>query len=220
VDVHRVLGPDGTADSWTVAEEIVRFGQSGLDILNLSFVCYTEDGQPPLVLSTALDRLPPDLVVVAAAGNHGDIPDPEAKDESTPTAKDQAKKAGWPAALDDVIAVGAVVDATAEKPKLAEFSPDAPWVDVLAPGVDLKSTFLPCASKDKDAKPDDFPNGWATWSGTSFAAALVSGAIAAATDPGRVSARSAALDIFAALERSPAPTIGETQAKVLNVPTF
>jgi len=222
VDVHCVLEHDGKADSWDVAEEIVRFGQSGLDILNLSFVCYTEDGQPPLVLSTAVDRLPPDLVVVAAAGNHGEVQDPEPKSESEPTPKDQARKAGWPAALDDVIAVGAVVDATKKEAELAPFSPNAPWVDVLAPGVDLKSTFLPsaCVEDDMEAEPMDFPDCWAIWSGTSFAAGLVSGAIAAAADPGRRSARSAAQDLFAALERSDAPRIGNTRAKVLNVPTF
>src|SRR5205823_5768473 len=50
---------------------IVEFGRTGMDILNLSFACYTEDGQPPLALSTAIARLDPNIVVVAAAGNHG-----------------------------------------------------------------------------------------------------------------------------------------------------
>jgi subtilisin family serine protease len=164
------------------------------------------------------------LVVVAAAGNHGAVKDPDPTGgKSEPTVKNQARKAGWPAALDDVIAVGAVVDATKKEAELASFSPDAPWVDVLAPGVDLKSTFLPRTCKKDDngvVKEEEFPEGWATWSGTSFAAGLVSGAIAAAADPGRRSARSAAQDLFAALERSDAPRIGNTRAKVLNVATF
>ena len=64
VQVRRVLGADGTAESWDVAEEIVRFGRD-LDILNLSFVCHTEDGEAPLVLAAAIERLDPYLVVVA-----------------------------------------------------------------------------------------------------------------------------------------------------------
>src|SRR5206468_3690773 len=83
VDVRRVLDEHGQAESWTVANEIVRFGSSGLDVLNLSFVCYTEDGQPPLVLATAVDRLPSELVVVAAAGNHGDVADEQQRGRVT-----------------------------------------------------------------------------------------------------------------------------------------
>ena len=57
VDVRGVLSDvDGESDSWTVAKEIVALGRDHVDVLNLSFVCYTEDGQPPLVLATAIDR--------------------------------------------------------------------------------------------------------------------------------------------------------------------
>ena len=58
----------------------------------------------------------------------------------------------------------------------APFSPDAPWVDALAPGVDVVST---C-----DAVGDG-TGVFARWSGTSFAAAAVTGAIAALVGPGR-----------------------------------
>ncbi|MEN3535875.1 S8/S53 family peptidase [Microbispora sp. ZYX-F-249] len=69
----------------------------------------------------------------------------------------------WPAALPGVVAVGAL-DGDAR----AEFSAYGPWVDVWAPGVGLTSSFL---------EYGDF-RGYATWSGTSFAAALVTGALA------------------------------------------
>ncbi len=188
VEVRRALdSTDATGDSWTVARRIVEFGADGVDVLNLSFLCFTPDDEPPMALSAAIDRLDPAIVVVAAAGNHG---------ESAP---DDRGRPAWPAALDDVVAVGAV-DA---RGKHAPFSPpaDLPWIDVRANGVDLVSTFLdgvPLAAQE------DFP-GFAQWSGTSFAAGLVSGAIAAATDPGRVPARAAWDDMRRTLARSGNP---------------
>ena len=82
----------------------------------------------------------------------------------------------YPAAFDGVIAVGAV-------------GPDGPtpwtnygdWVDACAPGADLNSSFF--AKFDgpeprvNTVDPDRF-EGWATWSGTSFAAPVVVAAIA------------------------------------------
>jgi membrane-anchored mycosin MYCP len=154
-----------------------------MDILNLSLVCYTDDGKAPMAISTAIDRLDPDIVVVAAAGNHGAY-----------SADGQGKRPAWPAALDDVVAVGAADD----RGQRADFSPEAPWVDLLAPGKDLLSTFL---TGDVRVRTEDGGEsvrryeGFARWSGTSFAAALVSGAIAAGTQPGRVTAHTAYDDI-------------------------
>lgn len=180
VEARAVLSDeDGKADSWSVAQEIVELGRRGLDVLNLSFCCYTEDGRAPLVLSAAIERLDPHTVVVAAAGNHGDLPSKQDRDRRKPS---------WPAALDHVVAVGAA-DAKGVR---APFTPaDVPWIDVLAPGVQLTSTYLHgSVAVGPDGKRADF-DGYATWSGTSFAAAAVSGAIAARTEPGRVSARDA-----------------------------
>ena len=197
VEFRRVLDDDdGTASSWAVATKIVELGRAGVDVLNLSLGCFTEDGEPPLVLATAIDRLDPDIVVVAAAGNHGDVagtrigpPPPEDGPRRRLTVDDE-RRPNWPAALDDVIAVGAAEDDGA----LARFTPrDVPWMDVVSNGVQVSSTYLegtvdvppPKGEKDVSFK------GFATWSGSSFAAALVSGAIAARTKPGSVSARRA-----------------------------
>lgn len=68
----------------------------------------------------------------------------------------------WPAALPGVVAVGAL-DAAEER--RAVFSAHGPWVDACARGEWLASSFPGFA-------------GFATWSGTSFATALVAGAIA------------------------------------------
>jgi subtilisin family serine protease len=176
VVARQVLSDDGSADSWSVAREIVEHGEEGLDVLNLSLFCHTEDGEAPLVLARAIERLPSETVVVAAAGNHGDsglLADPE--------------RPAWPAALDGVIAVGAT-DAAGET---ASFSPPGvPWVDVHAPGVDRVSTYLSGPVSFDDGATETFA-GVASWSGTSFAAASVSGAIAARTVPGQMSSRRA-----------------------------
>jgi hypothetical protein len=188
VEVRGTLADDdGTATGWDLALAIVELGTSGVDILNLSVQCFTADSRPPLVLAAAIDRLPPDVVVVAAAGNHGAAAD-----------ADDARRPSWPAALDDVIAVGA-----AERDgRPAAFSPrGCRWVDVLAPGTEVLSTFVD-GEVALAGGPARF-HGMARWGGTSFAAALVSGAIAAGTAPGRVSARASAADVLGTARPGP-----------------
>jgi membrane-anchored mycosin MYCP len=64
VKVRKVLDPvTGEADAWTVAQQIVELGRAGLDVLNLSMVCFTENDQPPVALASAIDRLDADIVV-------------------------------------------------------------------------------------------------------------------------------------------------------------
>jgi hypothetical protein len=74
----------------------------------------------------------------------------------------------WPAALPGVVAVGAMDRDGIRLP----FSPDAPWVSCQAVGFEVRGAY---------------PGGWAKWTGTSFAAARVTGMVAARTVPGRVS---------------------------------
>ena len=178
---------DATADTWNVAKALVRFAHSGAHVLNLSLGCFTEDDAAPLVLARAIDKLDPELVVVAAAGNHGATRPDDVKPQAP-----RPRAPLWPAALDDVVAVGATNGATNDDDRdRAPFSPDAAWVDLMAPGVDVTSTYL---TGDVDGDEDPFPTyfpGYARWSGTSFATAIVSGAIAGGTEPGRVSAREA-----------------------------
>jgi hypothetical protein len=69
----------------------------------------------------------------------------------------------WPAALPGVLAVGAL-DGDAR----ADFSAHGPWVDACAEGVGLTSSFV---------EHSGF-HGYAAWSGTSFATAVVTGAVA------------------------------------------
>lgn len=166
IRVRGILDNDGVADSWSAAKAIVEIGNQ-VDILNLSFGCVTGDGQPPLALATAINVISPRTVIVAAAGNFESEGPLRAKIDRNEDV-DVKKCASFPAALDNVIAVG-----SAKEDRVTNYSPHGPWVDVYADGgtsdSGVSSTFL-------QAEPY---NGYATWKGTSFAAAQVTGAIAA-----------------------------------------
>jgi subtilisin family serine protease len=190
--VRPVLSHKALGSTWDVAKAMVRFAGTGVQILNLSFGCYTDDGQPPLILAKAVSVLSPQILLVAAAGNHGNIEELRKADDPlaapwTKNLKDTTPV--WPAAFADVIAVGAD-----DGDGVADFSPKAAWVDVIAPGVNLESTYLvgevrlaTTASdgqiKASGGKKEEF-HGLARWQGTSFAAANVSGAVAARIRPG------------------------------------
>jgi membrane-anchored mycosin MYCP len=187
LEVRPVLNDRSIGDIWNAAKHIADLAASGMNVLNLSLGCFTNDGNPPLALATAIGRVSPETVVVAAAGNYDEADIKEGLTRTTPM---------WPAALDDVVAVGAS-DGNGHH---AQFSPDLPWVNFLAPGVDVESTYLTgrirAGSEDghTGATGDGF-TGWAKWSGTSFAAASVSGAIAARIKPGHHTAREALDDL-------------------------
>jgi subtilisin family serine protease len=175
--IDRVDHSDGCIDDVQLHERLAALlaGDDQLDVLNLSLGGYTADNRPlPLtcdVLTDALDRRP-DLVVVASAGNDGD------------------DRPMWPAALRSVVGVGAV-GTGGGRWSLSNFGA---WVNAWSLGEDLPGPFLnwppapPPQTGDLEPGPRD-PHaagqfgqrfeGWATWSGTSFAAARVSGAVAA-----------------------------------------
>ncbi|GAA4219924.1 subtilisin family serine protease [Streptosporangium album] len=144
----RVLNSHGIGDEAGVLRALARLRNDPPQVLNLSFGGHTFDDHPSPLMEAALRELT-DTAVVACAGN---------------TASDRPF---WPAALPEVIAVGAL-DASEET--RAPFSAHGPWVNACARGEWLTSSFI---------EYEAF-RGYACWSGTSFAAAVVSGAIAAA----------------------------------------
>jgi membrane-anchored mycosin MYCP len=189
--VRSVMGPDARGKTWGVAKAMARFAGTGVHILNLSFGCYTDDGEPPLVLAKAVSLLSPQTLLVAAAGNHGNVQRLRAQAQAQGSHLADAdwmtnltdNMPVWPGAFPEVTAVGA----TDGGRQLADFTPKVPWIDVTAPGVDVESTYL-----DEDVRlgstkgtPTQRFHGFARWNGTSFAAASVSGAIAAKVGPGR-----------------------------------
>ncbi|HVF32834.1 MAG TPA: S8 family serine peptidase [Acidimicrobiales bacterium] len=157
VVVERVLSNLGDGDEVAIARRIVALSSS-VSILNLSFGGYAEAQMR--VLAAAVGRAQADgAVVVASAGN------------------DATCRPTFPASLRGVVGVGAL-GPTGPAP----FSNYGPWVRACAPGVDVVSRFF--TGFDGHAAPSsggpdpDHLEGWATWSGTSFAAPLVAAALA------------------------------------------
>ena len=194
--VARVLHPeDSSAPVWDVAKAMMRLDKS-VQVLNLSFSCYTGESEAPLALRYAIERLDPTTVVVAAAGNHGESPEPDPKQPMVPG----PHATMWPAGMDRVVAVGSH-DRHGNR---STFSPDVPWVHLTAFGEDVTSTFLSGrvqmiyrpGDEVGQEKEIDFPDGVATWSGTSFSSALVAGAIAVRTKEGPWAAQQAVREVF------------------------
>jgi hypothetical protein len=172
--VGSVLDDDrALATAWDTAMAMMKFRDSGVKILNLSLGCITADGDAPLIIARAVELLTPQMVIIAAAGNHGD---PKLNDGAS-----NVRAACWPAALAQVEAVGALTEAGDR----AEFSPDVRWTTFMAPGQNVVGPYLSgtvnVQTREHGTLPTDFPEGWASWSGTSFAAATVTGRLARLT---------------------------------------
>lgn len=153
-----VTGPDGrerpAGEIGTLAAAIERAVALGAGVINISeVVCVPADraGDAGAPLHRAVRRATDaGVVVVAAAGNA----DPSGTCTGDPGLRP------LPALFDDVIAVGAVDGS--DRP--APFSVPGEWVDVAAPGVDVR--------------PSAAGSGSALLSGTSYAAPVVSGVAA------------------------------------------
>ncbi len=158
IRAKRVIGGDGVGDELGMLRALAWLSEWGrADIVNLSAGCHTFDDRPSPVVERAVAALGPRAMVVACAGNHA------------------SDRPFWPAALKGVIAVAAL-----DGGDRAWFSDYGPWVNACAPGVGVTSCFVRFDGprpKARGVDPDDF-RGYATWSGTSFAAPAVAGAIA------------------------------------------
>jgi membrane-anchored mycosin MYCP len=184
IHLAGVLDPEtGRADSWDTARAMLRLVTTHqLHILNLSLAGYSLTG-PSLVMLRAIERLASRVLVIAAAGNHGGL--------VHLTAGRTRTSAAWPAAIPPAHAVGSV-DADGHT---APFSPRLRWVECMAPGVDVVGSYL--KGEVRTSTGVRHFDGLAQWSGTSFSAATVSGAVAACTVPGSVSPRQALADLLA-----------------------
>ncbi len=198
VVIRSALNEQGVASSWDFANALAEFAASNnaldpadrVQIINISSGAFAYDGQEPLAINRALATLDPEVVVVAAAGNHG--ADPRTRRDGRPYA--WPRRPLYPSAAAPVLAVGS---AQADGRRSA-FSPDVPWVDVRVRAEKVISTYLSGPVGGFEAQPAgaravyagdeqggttrEF-DGFASWSGTSFATALVTGAIAARTGP-------------------------------------
>ena len=172
IEVIGVLGPQGAASESAVVDAITYV--ANLDIrpafLNLSFGGYVWEKAPMLSAAVHFAQKR-GIVVVASAGNDGTC------------------RPSFPAAIPGVISVGAIGPGGP-----AWFSNYGDWVRSCAPGMDVVSSFfrsfngkeVPSGGRDIDRF-----KAWATWSGTSFAAPAVIGALVREMRASRCSAKEA-----------------------------
>ncbi len=178
ITVHRALLGGGVGTEIDIATAIVRAVEQGADIVNLSLGASTLFDQPSLAVEAALARVAEieeeqgrEVLVVAAAGNTGDT------------------RPVWPAAFRQVVAVAGL---TAEH-HAAPWSTHGFWVDCSTVAEGITSPFVAGReSYEFTSDPDDFPaDSFALWSGTSFAAPQVAGAVALLMHEHGIGARTA-----------------------------
>jgi subtilisin family serine protease len=155
INLYRVLHATGEGDESLIINTLASLTNSSVKVVSLSLGAYTvNDVEPPLAaaIRTLSDA---GKVIVAAAGNAGN--DPAFRNRPF-----------WPAAMDDVIAVGAYDSTNGGYAQWAQSN----VADIYAPGVELKSNYV------KWHEQGPAFDGWAKWSGTSFATPLVAAKIA------------------------------------------
>jgi len=162
IRVYRAADTDGFASDYDIAAALLAAHRDGAQVINLSLGSRTIDDQPPPLMRQAVDTIQQEsggaTVIVAAAGNYGD--------QSTV----------FPAALDGVEAVGGLTQHLTE----TAWSSFGPGVRFSTVAEGIHSVYPPgVESAVFDPEPDTFgPGAGAIWSGTSFAAPQIAGAIA------------------------------------------
>ena len=158
IEVIGVLGPQGECSESAVVDAITSVANRRIRpaFLNLSFGGYVWEQAPMLSRAVVLAQKR-GIVVVASAGN------------------DSTCRPSFPAAIPGVVSVGAIGP---DGP--AWFSNYGSWVRACAPGMDVVSSFFRSfdgAEVPSGGRDIDRFKAWATWSGTSFAAPAVIGAL-------------------------------------------
>jgi subtilisin family serine protease len=200
IRAKRVIGGDGVGDELGMIRALNWLATWGeADIVNLSIGCHTYDDRPSPLVARAIAALVPArrsqdgeprrhrTIVVACAGNAA------------------SDRPFWPAALKTVIAVAALDGADR-----AWFSSYGWWVDACTQGVGLTSCFIRFNGprpRVNGVDPDEFC-GFATWSGTSFAAPAVAGTIAGLAAAEGLSASAAADRVLDPMAEPTLPDLG------------
>jgi hypothetical protein len=162
ITMYRAADTDGFASDYDIAAAIRQAHADGAEVINLSLGSRTVDDQPPPLMAQAVHDVQSGSghrsVIVAAAGNYGDY------------------STVYPAALQGVIAVAGLTDAM----EPAEWSSRGAYVRFSTVGEGIRSVYVEgVESPVFDPEPDSYgPNAAAVWSGTSFAAPQITGAIA------------------------------------------
>jgi Subtilase family len=179
----------GGLQEWMVVQRLQQMlgGNQVPQVVNLSAGSYTRKNWKPLSFS-AFDA--GGVTLVCAAGN------------------DATHRKFWPAAFDWAVAVGAL---GADQRNRAWFSNYGDWVNVYALGEGLVNAFATGSYTYKE--PPKRPavqvfDGLARWSGTSFAAPLVAGLIAAAMSAAGLDATAATQAVLAQAQAQALPGVG------------
>jgi hypothetical protein len=181
IRMYKALDGDGLGDDVVIAIAMVRAVEEGARVLNLSLGTQTVHDEAPIAMQVALEIIDSrkggeEVVVVAAAGNFGtDAP-------------------CFPAAFRRVVAVGALTP----DGRGAEWSNRGFWVQLSTIGEGIVSTYVKGKEPlEIDFRPDEFGlNSFALWSGSSFAAPQIVGAIARLSRERRISPREALAVLF------------------------
>lgn len=162
IRIYRAADTDGFATDDDIADAMLQAWYEGARIINVSLAGRTLDDRPPQAMADAVAKIRAgsnrQVVIVAAAGNYGD---------TAPC---------WPAALDGVEAVAGLT----ARMTPARWSSRGKTIDFSTVAEGIRSTFVTGSESPVfDREPDRFgDNAWAVWSGTSFAAPQIAGAVA------------------------------------------
>lgn len=191
--IERIIAGDGVTDELQLLRGLAKLrkrardGRSEIDVISLSLGCYTHDDKPSPVLEHGLKAFDHHTVIVACAGNAG------------------SDRPYWPAALKRVVAVASL---DAHGRDRAAFSNYGWWVDACSLGADVVSSFFSFDDPTGDGHEAEHFAGYASWSGTSFAAPRVAGAIAARAAELGVSAAKATADLLDGSVHPSMPDLG------------
>lgn len=185
--VYKAIDSDGIGSEVDVACAMVQAVADGAQILNLSLGLQTIDDQPPVAIAAALaliiERTKGEVLVVAAAGNDG------------------SSRPCWPAAFRQVVSVAGLSAALTP----TDWSNFGFWVDCSTVGEGVVSMYPEgVESHELDPAPDAFSaDAWAVWTGTSFAAPQIAGAVARLADERKISPRDALRELLSSGRRIP-----------------
>jgi Subtilase family len=182
IRVYRAVDTDGMGTSYDVANAMTQAALDGADVINASLGVSTVDNQPPVAFTTAVETIQnerPGVVIVASAGNMGlDVP-------------------MYPAAMDGVTGVAAL---NPDGLTLAPWSNYGDWVDCSSVGVGITSTFVegyePHTENGVVVTEYFGLNSWALWSGTSFSAPQIAGAVAQLCQLNNITPQDALTELF------------------------
>jgi subtilisin family serine protease len=221
----RVYGGDGTASEWDFARTVERLlefhlrgiagipGHFPVDVVVISSGYYLEhpeddDDYEGVYRGRLRDLRRAGVLVVVSAGNDGSTRKTFPAGWAPPVRRtSNGVVPGNPHDLNPDYTPLLGVAACNPDGTLADFSNDGPWISAVRPGVQVLSTmpttFDGAAEGERSADglrqgvdPDDFTQGFGTWSGTSFSAPCLAGQLAAEIFARRAEGQPPATDVL------------------------